>query len=150
MVVLAVNSLGGEIHVARQFDVQSERRLPRSGHLEPFVDDRRRGRHALGGGEGDVVQNIPDARMEAGLRPAAGRVVKIGGLSHARVADGRNEPYEGEASDEITRPAAQDVFALAREIPVEAHAGREGHTRIGYLIGGIVGAAEIERRELAG
>ena len=146
--VLVVDSLDVEVEVARQLQVERQRGLPRRGHLQVFVHDRRGGR----GGQGllleraavEVLEDVAHVVVEARHLVAVGFVEDALGLQAVAVAHGRDDPHERQAAREDARSAAEDVLALAGHVPVEAEAGSDVQPRLGH-VGGLVAAVACEK-----
>ena len=151
--VFVIDTLDIEVDIARQFEVQSQRGFPRRRHFELFVQN---GRLRVGcqvlfliGSAVYVFQHVADIGMERRhlIFSDLAFVKRQTVLDAVAVSGNRYEPYERQAAGEDARASAEDVFALAGHVPVEAYAGSHRKTCLGHvrgLVAAVVGESPRE------
>ena len=142
--VAVIDTLDGEVDVVRQLGIKCQRSLPSLRHAQIFAQDGGRTRDRGRAGSIDLLQHIALTHGETGQRSAVGLSSPIGGLTHTRVTDCGNEPYERHAAYEETCTSTEDVLTLTGGIPVETDTRREAKACIGHVVGTEMTATEID------
>ena len=116
-----IDTFNGEVDIVRQFGIESQRSLPSLRHAKILTQD--------GGAAGDrrrtgctnQIQHLALIHREFEFLWNFVSCSPIRGLTHTRVTNCGNEPYERHTAYEETCTTSENVFTVASHIPVETN-----------------------------